>query len=94
MSSNMERVAAMPDASLYVNRDGRRADDCVDSMVSWWRSIQDPKIRCREPKILAQGGCWWDYIQCLKMRKRKRKKRKKRKKKIRKKGGRRELNLK
>ena len=33
MSSNMERVAAMPDASLYVNRDGRRADDCVDSMV-------------------------------------------------------------
>ena len=31
MSSNMERVAAMPDASLYVNRDGRRADDCVDS---------------------------------------------------------------
>ena len=27
----MERVAAMPDASLYVNRDGRRADDCVDS---------------------------------------------------------------
>ena len=30
MSSNMERVAAMPDASLYVNRDGRRADDCVD----------------------------------------------------------------
>ena len=42
----------------------------------------------------AQGGCWWDYIQCLKMRKRKRKKRKKRKKKIRKKGGRRELNLK
>ena len=33
MSSNMERVAAMPDASLYVNRDGERADDCVDSMV-------------------------------------------------------------
>ena len=33
MFSNMERVAAMPDASLYVNRDGRRADDCVDSMV-------------------------------------------------------------
>ena len=31
MSSNMERVAAMPGASLYVNRDGRRADDCVDS---------------------------------------------------------------
>ena len=31
MSSNMERVAAMPDASLYVNRDGRCADDCVDS---------------------------------------------------------------
>ena len=31
MSSNMERVAAMPDASLYVNRDGERADDCVDS---------------------------------------------------------------
>ena len=31
MSSNMERVAAMSDASLYVNRDGRRADDCVDS---------------------------------------------------------------
>ena len=31
MSSNMERVAAMPDASLYVNRDGRRADVCVDS---------------------------------------------------------------
>ena len=31
MSSNMERVADMPDASLYVNRDGRRADDCVDS---------------------------------------------------------------
>ncbi len=31
MSSNMERVAAMPDASLYVNRDGRRADDCADS---------------------------------------------------------------
>ena len=45
-------------------------------------------------KFMAQGGCWWDYIQCLKMRKRKRKKRKKRKKKIRKKGGRRELNLK
>ena len=31
MSSNMERVAAMPNASLYVNRDGERADDCVDS---------------------------------------------------------------
>ena len=31
MSSTMERVAAMPGASLYVNRDGRRADDCVDS---------------------------------------------------------------
>ena len=31
MSSNMHRVAAMPDA-LYVNRDGRR-DDSVDSMV-------------------------------------------------------------
>ena len=44
--------------------------------------------------LAAQGGGWWDYIQCLKMRKRKRKKRKKRKKKIRKKGGRRELNLK
>ena len=40
MSSNMERVAAMPDASLYVNRDGRRADDCstlmVEARTSWW----------------------------------------------------------
>ena len=43
MSSNMERVAAMPDASLYVNRDGRRADDCVDSMVEEiWPRSQDP----------------------------------------------------
>ena len=44
MSSNMERVAAMPDASLYVNRDGRRADDCVDShgveaRTSWWGGL-------------------------------------------------------
>ena len=42
MFSNMERVAAMPDAFLYVNRDGRRADDCVDSM--WRKFDQDPKI--------------------------------------------------
>ena len=59
----------------------------VKSLVKSPTSIQGPVDR-------AQGGCWWDYIQCLKMRKRKRKKRKKRKKKIRKKGGRRELNLK
>jgi hypothetical protein len=44
MSSNMERVAAMPGSSLYVNRDGRRADNCVDSMVE--EIDQDPKIRC------------------------------------------------
>ena len=50
MSSNMERVAAMPDASLYVNRDGLRADDCVDSM--WRKFDQDPKIRWWEPKEL------------------------------------------
>ena len=49
MSSNMERVAAMPDASLYVNRDGRRADDCVDSHGggNWikipTRSVAGPK---------------------------------------------------
>lgn len=72
-------------------------------LLEFW----DPSGAKRQPKDLAkrptsidsepfraQGGCWWDYIQCLKMRKRKRKKRKKRKKKIRKKGGRRELNLK
>ena len=40
MSSNMERVAAMPDASLYVNRDGRRADDCVDSMVERFLAVR------------------------------------------------------
>ena len=55
--------------------------------------VKSPTSIDSEP-FPAQGGCWWDYIQCLKMRKRKRKKRKKRKKKIRKKGGRRELNLK
>lgn len=48
MSSNMERVAAMPDASLYVNRDGRRADDCVDShgggnLIKIPRSVAGPK---------------------------------------------------
>ena len=36
---DMERVAAMPDASLYVNRDGERADDCVDSMVEEGRGV-------------------------------------------------------
>ena len=44
----MERVAAMPDASLYVNRDGRRADDCVDShgggnLTKIPRSVVGPK---------------------------------------------------
>jgi hypothetical protein len=59
----------------------------MTASTPWWRKFdQDPKIRCREPKAAAQGGCWWDYIQCLKMRKRKRKKRKKRKKN-KKKGG-------
>ena len=49
MSSNMERVAAMPDASLYVNRDGRRADDCVDSHGggNLTRS-QDPVARAKK----------------------------------------------
>ena len=47
MSSNMERVAAMPDASLYVNRDGRRADDCVDSHGGG-----------NLPKIPRSGGGW------------------------------------
>ena len=56
--------------------------------------ILSPRADAIKVVLRAQGGCWWDYIQCLKMRKRKRKKRKKRKKKIRKKGGRRELNLK
>ena len=54
MSSNMERVAAMPDASLYVNRDGERADDCVDShgggnLTKIPRSV----VGLFEPKILA-----------------------------------------
>ena len=52
MSSNMERVAAMPDASLYVNRDGRRADDCVDSHGGGNLTkiqLQDPKIRWPQP---------------------------------------------
>ena len=43
MSSNMERVAAMPDASLYVNRDGRRADDCVDSHHGGGNLIKIPR---------------------------------------------------
>ena len=50
MSSNMERVAAMPDASLYVNRDGRRADDCVDSHGGG-NLIKIPRFRWRDPKI-------------------------------------------
>ena len=52
MSSNMERVAAMPDASLYVNRDGRRADDCVDSHGggNLTRS-QDPVARAKNFQI-------------------------------------------
>ena len=48
MSSNMERVAAMPDASLYVNRDGRRADDCVDSHGGG-NLIKIPRSRWRDP---------------------------------------------
>jgi hypothetical protein len=52
MSSNMERVAAMPGASLYVNRDGRRADDCVDShgggeIDQDSKKGYDPRIQCR-----------------------------------------------
>ena len=52
MSSNMERVAAMPDASLYVNRDGRRADDCVDSHGggNLTRS-QDPVARAKRFQV-------------------------------------------
>ena len=50
MSSNMERVAAMPDASLYVNRDGRRADDCVDSHGGG-NLIKIPRFRWRDPSI-------------------------------------------
>ena len=48
MSSNMERVAAMPDTSLYVNRDGRRADDCVDSHGGGAH--------------LVVGGVSWDFL--------------------------------
>jgi hypothetical protein len=50
MSSNIERVAAMPDASLYVNRDGRRADDCVDSHGGG-NLIKIPRFRWRDPSI-------------------------------------------
>ena len=65
MSSNMERVAAMPDASLYVNRDGRRADDCVDShgggnLIKIPRSgggtqkFYQSMARCREDTFFGQ----------------------------------------
>ena len=48
-----------------------------------------PQIPYKSAIYRAQGGCWWDYIQCLKMRKRKRKKRKgkEKKEKNKKKGG-------
>ena len=64
MSSNMERVAAMPDASLYVNRDGRRADDCVDShgggnLIKIPRSGgQSQKFRLTVYAGGAFGGFW------------------------------------
>ena len=59
MSSNMERVAAMPDASLYVNRDGRRADDCVDSHGggNLTRS-QDPVARDKSLESVSHLENW------------------------------------
>jgi len=54
----------------------------------------DVKIGEDERFLIGTTGAGGIIFECLKMRKRKRKKRKKRKKKIRKKGGRRELNLK
>ena len=55
MSSNMERVAAMPDASLYVNRDGERADDCVDSHGGG-NLIKIPRSGVVRAKNLRAGG--------------------------------------
>ena len=66
MSSNMERVAAMPDASLYVNRDGRRADDCVDShgggnLIKIPRSGGGTQKIGRQEVRMALGLCWWTF---------------------------------
>ena len=62
MSSNMERVAAMPDASLYVNRDGRRADDCVDShgggnLIKIPRSVATAKLFEDLLSLSTRGQC-------------------------------------